>query len=408
LRLARLGLAAAMVSRLVGRLVGVVLVVALAREAAPSTVAVYGYLLGTATLVLTLTDLGVAAVAGREVAAGRLPAAGALWAALPIQLASVLTASAAAVIFIVFWGPKTPPMALALTVLFIVIGGMNNLWADLLRGTGRVVLEGTLQLGSSAVLVLIGVLVVHQGGGVIALTAVVALKEAVILAVGWFVLRPRRDPEVRSRAILAQGVWMAVQGTAIVLLWRQGALVVGGLGSIGALATYVVATRFFDAGITVAHTTGMGLGPGMAALAGDTMAFRRAARKYLGLVTLLGAVVAVVGALAAGPITTVPFGANWDVAVPAVRVIAVSGLPILLCYVALALLIARSQVRWMTYSTVVGALVGLATSVMLALDRPTALSGVIGTTVGATVLALMLLWGLRDLLRPARERPRNR
>ena len=88
-RLARLGLLAAIVSRLLGRLVGIVLVVLLARKASTDTVAVYGYLLGTATLVATLTDLGIAAVAGREVAAGRLPAGGALRAALAPHAASL-------------------------------------------------------------------------------------------------------------------------------------------------------------------------------------------------------------------------------------------------------------------------------------------------------------------------------
>src|SRR4051794_5945444 len=87
-QLARLGLAAAMISRLAGRLIGIVLVVALARKANANTVAVYGYLLGTATLVTVLTDLGVASVAGREVAAGRVSARGALAAALRPQLVS--------------------------------------------------------------------------------------------------------------------------------------------------------------------------------------------------------------------------------------------------------------------------------------------------------------------------------
>lgn len=401
LRLARLGLAAAMVSRLAGRLVGVLLVVVLAREAAPSTVALYGYLLGTATLMLVLTDLGVGTVAAREVAAGRLPARGALRAALPIQLVSVLAAAALTVVLTVVWGPDgAPPGAVALTVLFVVVGGMNNLWAELLRGTGRVLLEGGLEIASTAVLVVAGILVVQHGGSVTALAAVVAGKEAAVLLVSWAVLRPRRHPGVQSRPLLKQGMWIAVGGTAVVLLNRVGMVVVGSLGSVGALATYVVATRFLDAGATIAHTVGFGLGPGMAALSGDPAAFRSAARKYVGLITLLGVAVAVLGVLVAGPLTTIPFGPRWETAVPAVRVVALAGLPLLLSYVLFTVLMARNQLRWLALSAVAAAVVGLGTSTALVLARPTALSAVIGTTVGVTTLAVLLLAGLRDLLRP--------
>jgi O-antigen/teichoic acid export membrane protein len=400
-RLAKLGLAAAMVSRLFGRLVGILLVVVLAREAAPDTVAVYGYLLGTATLVTILTDLGVASVAGREVAAGRLPADGALRAALGPQLTSALAAGAVTVLLTQVWGPdRVPAAALALTVAFVVVGGLNNLWAELLRATGRVVLEGGLQVTSTVLLVGAGVLVVHLGGGATDLLVVVAAKEAVVLAVAAAVLRPRRRAGVHGRALLGQGIRVAVAGAAIILLWRQGTLVVGGLGSIGMLATYVVATRFFDAGVTVAHTAGFGLAPGLAALAGEPAAFRKAARHYLGLTALAGVAVAVAGVLLAGPLTTLPFGEQWDVAVPAVRWVAVAALPVLLCHVSFPVLMARHQVRWMTGSAVVGAVTGTTASILLMLGHPQATSGVIGTFVGASLMAVLLLTGLRDLFLP--------
>jgi O-antigen/teichoic acid export membrane protein len=340
-------------------------------------------------------------VAAREVAAGRLPARGALRAALPIQLVSVLAAAALTVVLTVVWGPDgAPPGAVALTVLFVVVGGMNNLWAELLRGTGRVLLEGGLEIASTAVLVVAGILVVQHGGSVTALAAVVAGKEAAVLLVSWAVLRPRRHPGVQSRPLLKQGMWIAVGGTAVVLLNRVGMVVVGSLGSVGALATYVVATRFLDAGATIAHTVGFGLGPGMAALSGDPAAFRSAARKYVGLITLLGVAVAVLGVLVAGPLTTIPFGPRWETAVPAVRVVALAGLPLLLSYVLFTVLMARNQLRWLALSAVAAAVVGLGTSTALVLARPTALSAVIGTTVGVTTLAVLLLAGLRDLLRP--------
>jgi O-antigen/teichoic acid export membrane protein len=400
-RLARLGLIAAMVSRVLGRLVGIVLVVVLAREAAPATVAVYGYLLGTATLLLTLTDLGVASVAGREVAAGRMPADGALAAALLPQLFSVLAAGAVTIGLVTLAGPAgTPASALWMAVPYVIVGGMNNLWADVLRGMGRVVLEGALQVGSAVALVVAGVVVVQLGGSATDLLLVVVAKEVAVLVIALAVVRPRRRPDVRGRTLISQGAWVGVASSAVVLLWREGALVVGAAGSLTVLATYVVATRFFDAGITVAHTVGFGLGPGMSALADDPAAFRQAGRKYLGLVTALGIGVAIVGALVAGPLTTIPFGARWEVAVPAVRMVAVSALPLLLIYLCFAILTARRQVRWLSLSCIAGCVVGFAATIVLVRSSPAAVSGVIGTLVGGTVLLVLLLIGLRDLLLP--------
>jgi O-antigen/teichoic acid export membrane protein len=402
-RLAKVGLAAAMVSRLIGRLVGIVLVVVLAREAGDETVAVYGYLLGTATLVTMLTDLGVAAIAGRQVAAGRMPADGALRAALGPQLVSVLAAAGVTVLLTEVWGPASvPTAALTLTVLFVLAGGLVNLWAEVLRATGRVLLEGGLQLAASVALVAAGVVVVHTGGDATDLLLVVLLKETAVLLVAAVLLRPRRHPEVRTRTLLTQGLWFAVASTAVVLLWRQGTLVVGATGSVGVLAAYVVATRFFDAGVTVAHTAGFGLVPGLSALAADPVAFRRAARHYLGLAAGAGVVVAGLGVLLADPLTTIPFGERWGGAVPAVRVVALSALPVLFSSVAFTVYLARGRMAWLTGSVIAGAVVGLGATVGLMLWRPDPVSGVLGTTIGAGVLAVLLVIGLRDLFRTPR------
>ena len=244
-RLAKIGMLAAVISRVFGRLVGIGLVVLLARESDPDTVATYGYLLGAATLVATFTDLGVAAVAGREVAAGRMPVDGALHAALIPQSVSVLAAAAATVLLTLVAGPASVPgMAIALTAAFVVVGGFVNLWAELLRATGRVVLEGWLQMGSAVALVVGGVAVIYLGGDVTDLLLIVVGKEAVVLAILMVLIRPRRREHVHTRQLLGQSLWVALGGTAVILLWRQGTFVVATTGTVGALATYVVATRF--------------------------------------------------------------------------------------------------------------------------------------------------------------------
>ncbi|MBN1091247.1 oligosaccharide flippase family protein [Blastococcus sp. TML/M2B] len=405
-RLARLGLAAAIISRLAGRLIGILLIIVLARVASADTVAVYGYLLGTATLVTMLTDLGVSAIAGREVAAGKLAAGDALRAAFLPQLASALMAAFATVILTVTLGPDAASLpAIAVAVAFVIVGSMVNLWSEVLRATGRVVLEGALQVASAALLAVAGVIVVHMGGGATELLVVVALKETGVLAVATFVVRPARRNRIRSRQLLRQSGWLAIAGTAVILLWRQGTIVVGSLGDVGALAVYIVATRFFDAGVTVAHTAGLGLVPGLSALVQDPAAFKRAARKYVGLAAAVGSIVALTGATLAEPLTTIPFGETWQSAVPSVRVVALSALPIMLCYVCFTVLLAAGRLRWMFAATVAGASVGILVSVALTAHSPTALSAVVGTTVGATVLAVIELIGIRDFLgRGRRER----
>lgn len=401
-RLARLGLAAAIVSRVLGRLVGIVLVVVLARQASADTVAIYGYLLGTATLVATLTDLGVASVAGREVAAGRLPGDGALRAALGPQMVSVGAAALVTLGLTMGVGPSNVPFsALALTITFVVVAGFGNLWAELLRATGRVVFEGMLQVCSSAALVAGGVIVVALHGSATLLLVVVVAKEAAVLLTALVVLRPRKRG-VSSRDLLGQSLWLAVGGVGLVLLWRQGTIVIGAIGSIGTLAVYVVASRFLDAGVTFAHTTGFGLVPGMSALANDPPAFRREARRYLALAAGVGVVVAVVGSLAAGPLTTIPFGVRWAAAVPAVRLIALLALPMLLAYVSWTLLLARGRVKRLAVASVAGTIAGLTFSAVLVDMHPDAATAVLGTLIGASVLCVVLLWSLRDLLMPAR------
>ncbi|NNG35172.1 oligosaccharide flippase family protein [Nakamurella aerolata] len=398
-RLAKLGLIAALVSRVFGRLVGIILVIFLAREASDETVAVYGYLLGTATLVLVLTDLGVAAIAGREVAAGRLPAGGALRSALPLQAFSVAAAALATVLLTVFFGPKGVPVsALLLTVAFVVVSGFNGLWAELLRATGRVMLEGALQMGGAVALVIGGLIVVYSGGSATALMVVVFAKELVVLVICIVLLPPRDEPSLAWKSLLGQSIWVAVAGTAMVVLWRQGTIVAG-TGSTAVLAAYVVASRYLDAGVTVAHTVGFGLVPGMSALSNDPAALRRAAIRYLKLGTIAGLAVAVIGFVGAPWLVEVPFGARWEGAIPAVRYLAISALPILLSFVLWPVLLAQHRVKLLAGAGIAAVLVGLPTGLVLFKLWHDPAAPVVGTGVGAVVLLAVLLWGVKDLLR---------
>ena len=73
----------------------------------------------------------------------------------------MLAAAAATVLLTVCGGPaRCRRPALLLTVLSSLVGGLVNLWAELLRATGRVLLEGGLQFGSAALLVVAGSVVI--------------------------------------------------------------------------------------------------------------------------------------------------------------------------------------------------------------------------------------------------------
>lgn len=401
-RLARLGLVVALASRIFGRLVGIVLVVVLARSAGEETIAIYGYLLGTATLVLTLTDLGVASVAAREVAAGRASAGGALRSALPLQAVTVALAVGVLVAMTHGLGPDgTPGLAVALTACFVVAGGMTSLWSEILRGQGRVVLEGWLQTVAALGLVAVGVAIVVTGGDAVELLVAVLAKEVILVVVMLALVRPSRRPSVPWRLLAGQGLWVAVASTAMVVLWRQG-MVVAGTGSTFALAVYVVASRYLDAGVTVAHTVGFGLLPGMSALATDAEASRRYARRYLAIAAGAGVGIGLVGSLAAPWLVTIPFGPQWIEAVPAVRWVAIGALPILVSFVLYPVLLARSQVRMLAVAGLAAVAVGVPVALALFAPASDPAGSMIGTVVGASVLSVILLWAVRDVLTPSR------
>ncbi len=79
------------------------------------------------------------------------------------------------------------------------------------------------------------------------------------------------------------------------------------------------------------------------------------------------------------------------------RLIAVSALPILLGYVSWTLLLARGRARWLAGTAVTAALTGIVVSAVLVALHTDAAAAVAGTAVGATILAIGFLVGLRDL-----------
>jgi PST family polysaccharide transporter len=407
-RLVRVGVAAALISRISGRLIGVVLVVVLARVADPVTVALYGFLLGTVTLMASLTDLGVASLAGRDVAAKVATAPAALRSALGPQALSTVMAVVLTCLVAVLAGPSgVDASVLVPCSVFVVANALFNLWAEVLRGDGKVVLEGVLQGVSALLLVTAGSLAVLAGAGIVPLLWIVAGKELAVLAVAAVWLRPGAgmDAGLSFGALLRRSAWLAVAGTALVLLWRQGTLLVSGMASTRALADYVVATRLLDASVTLAHTLGIGLFPGIAALAVEAPGAARAhVRRYLLAVLGLSVPLAVLGVVLADPVTTLVFGSQWESAVPAVRVLAATTPLILLGYLLWFVLLAEGQERWLFAGALAAAATSMgATAVLLVVD-PGAAAGAWGTGAGALVLAVVL--AIRFAFTPTAQRTR--
>jgi O-antigen/teichoic acid export membrane protein len=410
-RLIRVGVAAALISRIFGRVVGIILVVVLARVSDPTTVALYGFLLGTVTLMASVTDLGVASLAGRDVAAKVAAAPEALRSALGPQALSTAVAVVLTCLVAVLAGPADVDASVLVPCsVFVVANSMFNLWAEVLRGAGRVVLEGLLQGVSAVLLVTAGSLAVLAGAGIVPLLWIVAGKELAVLAVAALWLRPRAGdgPGPSFGALVRRSLWLAVAGTALVLLWRQGTLLVSAMASTRALADYVVATRLLDASVTIAHTLGIGLFPGIAALAaGAPEAARRHIRRYLVGVVGLSVPLAVLGAVLADPVTTAVFGDQWQSAVPAVRVLALTTPVILLGYLLWFALLAEGQERWLCAGAVAAAVTSVGVTAVLLGVTPDAAAGAWGTGAGAVVIALVL--SARILAtRPSRRRgPRD-
>jgi O-antigen/teichoic acid export membrane protein len=366
----------------------------LARVADPVTVALYGFLLGTVTLMASVTDLGVASLAGRDVAARVAAAPAALRSALGPQALSTVVAVVLTCVVAVLAGPAgVEASVLVPCSVFVAANSMFNLWAEVLRGDGRVVLEGVLQGVSALLLVTVGSLAVLAGAGIVPLLWIVAGKELVVLAIAAVWLRPAsgRDAGLSFAALLRRSAWLAVAGTALVLLWRQGTLLVSGLASTRALADYVVATRLLDAGVTLAHTLGIGLFPGIAALAAEAPGAARAhVRRYLVGVLGLSIPLAVLGVVLADPVTTLVFGSQWQSAVPAVRVLAAATPLILLGYLLWFALLAEGQERWLCAAAVAAAVTSVAATAVLLAVHPGAAAGAWGTGAGALVLAVVL------------------
>ncbi len=388
------GSAAAVGSRLVGRVLGLGFVVLLARRESPLLFAEYNYLLVLATAVSVITNSGVAAVAAREVARGEAGVAAAYRAAAFIQSATGVIAALAVIgLGLAAPGPDRDLVALLLLGAFTAATSIFNLQAELLRGAGRPLVEGGVQLLAGILQLGIGAAVLFAGGGLAAVFAALAAKQVAVVIICQILLPApwsvARDPRL-TQSVFRRGLWLGGATTLATVIWRFGALVIGNVGSVAALADFAVSSRYLEVSAMISQTLGIGMLPALARRsAASPQGIRRFTVRIAAILTAITCVLTVPAVLFAGPITTSVFGARYQSAVlPSQVLVGVTPL-VVLYYVLWYALVAERLERWVTAAAGTGALAALV-SIAWVVAQPTATVTAVATSIAIAVATAVL------------------
>jgi len=376
-----------------------VFLIVLAHRQSLRTFASYNYLLVLASTVSVILDSGVGLVANREVSSGRLDVAAAYRAALPTQMAtSVLAAAGVGALGVLLPGPVSGHWAVLWTAIFILMIGLFDGQAELLRGAGRPWVEAGLQLLAAALQVGLGLAVVLGGYGLAALMAVLAIKQALVVGLAQLWLPTPRvgggDPPGLWRVFLRRGLWLGAATTFSVIAGRAAQLALGNLASATQVAHFAVATRYLELASMLCATVAFGLLPSMADRARRAPERRRRFLARLLAVALGGSVALAALLLPIVPwLTVAVFGARYRGAVGASEVF-VACLPVLmLSSIAWYALIAEGLERRVALAAGVGAGIGGVALVWIAL-HPTALTAAGATMAGLAATAALALGSL--------------
>jgi O-antigen/teichoic acid export membrane protein len=385
-------------SRLIGRLLGLAFIVLLARRQSQLVFAQYNYLLVLAAAVSVITDAGVAAVAAREVARGEAALAAAYRAAILVQVTTGAVAGiAVAAVGVVAPGPERDLSALLFLAIFVAVTSLFNLQAELLRSTGRPLIEGGLQLLAGGLQLGLGVAVLLNGGGLAAVLATLAIKQvAVVLVAQLWLPSPWSAAPDRAlrRWVVRRGLWLGGATTLATIMWRAGALLLGNVGSVASVADFAVGSRFLEVSALVSQTLGIGVLPALARRASTAPQSMRRFVTRLAVVLVLPVVILTVPAvLITGPVTVAVFGQRYHSAVlPAEIFVGLTAL-VLLYYAMWAVLVAERHERWVTGAAAVGAALALALVPWILL-RPDATVTAIATCTAISAATVILVVGV--------------
>lgn len=393
-----IGALAAIGSRLLGRLLALAFIALLARRQSQLVFAEYNYLLILAAAVSVITDSGVATVAAREVARAEVAPAAAYRATIVVQVVTGVSAGLlVGALGVLAPGPGRNLLALLFLTAFIAVTSIFNLQAELLRASGRPLVEGGLQLLAGLLQLGLGAAVLLGGGGLAAVLGTLALKQVAIaaLAQAWLPA-PWSAPADRRlrRRLLRRGLWLGGASTLGAVMWRAGALVLGNVGSVASVADFAVSSRVLELTSLVAYTLGIGMLPAVSrrASASPHSMRRFAVRITVGL-TLAAVLVTVPAILLTGPVTVAIFGARYQAAVlPAQILVGVTPL-VVLHYTAWMLLVAERHERWVTAAAATGACTALG-GIALIVYRPEATVTAVATVTAITAATTVFYIGV--------------
>jgi O-antigen/teichoic acid export membrane protein len=403
-----LNVLSAVASRVGGKLIGLVFIVVLARISTPTEFASYSYLIALALLFVILTDSGMGAAAGRDVARGDIGLATVYREGVAGAAAGgALGAIALCAVGLLDSGPGSEGMALAFAALFVAFNAVFNFQASILRSSGRHWVESALQVVGGALFVIVGVAIVLSGLGIGALMAAFAIKEATMVCLAQAYLpdprRAARKPDA-WRGLLASGIVMSVATILFAVTLRMSQIALGNIGTVDELASYSVSYRFLEATGVVCAAIGVGIGPLLCArFAGDEVRARRSVVKALAVAGGAALVVTPVAVAVTPFVVSTAFGERYRVAGPAAQLF-VATIPIMLIlFVSWFALLAQRRERIVVAAAAGGALVAGA-STLLVVHSQDAMSAAIGAALGVTTMSAIcvsgVLWRPKALSRP--------
>jgi O-antigen/teichoic acid export membrane protein len=400
-----MGSAAAVGSRVIGRVLGLGFVVLLARRQSPLVFAEYNYLLILSAALSVITDAGVAAVAGREVARGEAGVGAAYRAAFTVQLATgVLGALACVGLGYVVPGPDRDVTALVFLGLMVAANSIFNLQAELLRGAGRPLIEGGVQLLAGVLQLGVGAAVLFSGGGLAAVLAALAAKQLLVVLVCqvWLPAPWSAPRDARlSRMVFRRGLWLGGATTLAAVIWRFGALVIGNVGSVTELANFAVSSRYLEVSGMISQTLGIGMLPALARRsAASPLGIRRFTVRITLIITVIVGVLTIPAVLLTGPVTTAVFGARYSSAVMASEVLVALTPLVVLHFITWYALVAERHERWVTVAAGAGAATALATVAWI-VARPTATVTAVATGIAIAAATAALCIGVARSSQPA-------
>lgn len=304
-----------------------------ARHLAPADFGTLSYLIALVALPAALAAMGLDGLIVRELVSRRQEAGEILGTALGLRVGAGLFLYGGLLGF-GWWevGPGPTLLMLAMVGFEVVLQGgtVFDLYFQARLANKWTVAAGTLATLLAAA---VRVALILRDATVVAFAAAVML-EAILLAAGlaWFYRRQERTRErwrfsrARARALLGESWPMIVSAVAIAGSMRLDQVLLQALAGDAAVGVYAAAARLGEAWYFLPMFLGTALNPWI--LAGRSLgaeAYRqRLLRLYSGMIWGAGAVAALV-ALAAGPLISILFGADYVDAVSPLRIHVLGG-----------------------------------------------------------------------------------